>query len=98
MKCVEFKPGRFALSFGQQKINLHQAGNEVKPHASYPTRGSADLCFLTRNSIDEIVRHLNTLDINIEAGPVERSGAQGEIMSVYIRDPDGNLLEIATQL
>jgi len=96
--CVEFIKGRYALHFGRQKINLHQAGNEFKPHAGNPTRGSADLCFLTDNNIDQIVDHLNSIDVDIEEGPVERTGAQGAIMSVYIRDPDGNLLEIATPI
>jgi len=93
---VEFKPGRYALCFGQQKINLHQASHEFTPHAKHPTPGATDLCFLTKNTIQDIVNHLSIHDIEIEEGPVERTGAQGAIMSVYLRDPDGNLLELST--
>lgn len=93
---LEFKPGRYALMIGKQKINLHQAGNELTPHAKHPTRGSADLCFLTNNNIQDVVNHLLTHNVKIETGPVERTGAQGPIMSIYLRDLDGNLLEVAT--
>jgi catechol 2,3-dioxygenase-like lactoylglutathione lyase family enzyme len=93
---LEFKPGRYALIVGKQKINLHETGDEFTPHAKHPTCGSADLCFLISGDIQHLVNHLLTHKIEIETGPVERTGAQGPIMSVYIRDPDGNLLEIST--
>lgn len=89
---------RTALSFGDQKINLHQAGSEFAPHATHPTSGSADLCFLTDTSIPEWIAHFATLDVPILEGPIKRTGATGPILSIYIRDPDGNLIEVATKL
>jgi catechol 2,3-dioxygenase-like lactoylglutathione lyase family enzyme len=90
-----FGEGRTALAFGRQKINLHQAGHAFEPKALRPTPGSADLCFLTATPIDDVVAHLTARGITIEEGPVARTGATGPIRSVYIRDPDGNLVEIA---
>lgn len=98
MKAVTFGQGRKALSFGCQKINLHQTGQEFDPKAKTPTPGSADLCFLTATPLVEVQAHLAALKIPLEEGPVERTGAQGPILSVYIRDPDGNLIEIASRL
>jgi catechol 2,3-dioxygenase-like lactoylglutathione lyase family enzyme len=93
---VTFGDGRKALSFGDQKINVHQAGREIVPHALVPTPGSADLCFLTDSSASQIQAHLQTCSIKPELGPVERTGAMGKITSIYLRDPDGNLIELAT--
>jgi catechol 2,3-dioxygenase-like lactoylglutathione lyase family enzyme len=87
--------GRWALKFGQQKINLHQADHTFEPKAARPTPGSGDLCFITSESPVDTIRHLMKCNIPIEEGPVERNGALGPMTSVYIRDPDGNLLEIA---
>jgi catechol 2,3-dioxygenase-like lactoylglutathione lyase family enzyme len=98
MKVVEFAGGRKALSFGSQKINLHRCGSEFRPHAAKPTPGSADICLLTSMSIDDVVHHLHEHRVEIIEGPVNRTGAAGEIVSVYLRDPDGNLLEIANRL
>jgi catechol 2,3-dioxygenase-like lactoylglutathione lyase family enzyme len=84
-----------SLSFGRQKINLHQAGHEFEPKALQPTPGSADLCFVTTASLDEVVRHLQSCGVPILEGPVPRTGARGEMTSIYFRDPDQNLLEIA---
>ena len=95
MSVVTFKGGRKALAFGQQKINLHQHHHEFEPKAQRPTPGSADLCFISSTSIDEVIAELNALGVHIEEGPVERTGATGPIRSVYIRDPDDNLLEIS---
>jgi catechol 2,3-dioxygenase-like lactoylglutathione lyase family enzyme len=84
MQPVTFGDGRRALAFGSSKINLHQAGREFEPKAARPTPGSADVC-----------AHLAALAVAIEEGPVTRTGATGPIESVYIRDPDGNLIEIS---
>jgi catechol 2,3-dioxygenase-like lactoylglutathione lyase family enzyme len=86
---------RWALHFGQQKINLHLAGEEFDPKAAQPLPGSADLCFLTDASMDDWLNHLAVHQVYIEDGPVARSGAAGPILSVYLRDPDLNLIEVS---
>jgi catechol 2,3-dioxygenase-like lactoylglutathione lyase family enzyme len=95
MRRIDFGAGRVALQFGRQKINLHQAGHEFEPKALRPTPGSADLCFLTALPMDAVLAHLAAAGVAIEEGPVARTGALGPIRSVYGRDPDGNLIEIA---
>ena len=96
MRRVTFGPdSRVALAFGAHKINLHQAGAEFEPKADRPTPGSADLCFITGESIENLVSHLKAVGVAIIAGPVPRTGATGPMTSVYLRDPDGNLIEIA---
>jgi catechol 2,3-dioxygenase-like lactoylglutathione lyase family enzyme len=90
MRHVEFGNGRYALHFGSQKLNLHLAGHELEPKAERPTPGSADLCFL--------VDKLDVDGLEVIEGPVERTGATGTIRSVYVRDPDGNLVELSTPL
>ena len=86
---------RWALTFGSQKINLHQEGQEFTPMARRPAPGSADLCFLTDTPLADWVAYLSSHGTAIEAGPVRRTGAAGPILSIYLRDPDGNLLEIS---
>ena len=86
---------RHALQFGNQKINLHQQGQEFEPKAQHPTPGSADLCFVTDVPLAQVIEHLKVCGVAIEAGIVPRTGAVGAIASLYIRDPDGNLLEIS---
>jgi catechol 2,3-dioxygenase-like lactoylglutathione lyase family enzyme len=95
MRDVTFGAGRRALAFGSTKINLHQSGAEIAPHAARPTRGSADLCLITSTPLDQVVASLTSQGITVEDGPVPRTGALGPITSVYIRDPDENLIEIS---
>ena len=87
---------RWALDIGAQKINLHLHGNEFEPKSAHPTPGSADLCFLSDAPADLWCAHLAALDVPIEDGPVKRTGATGPILSIYLRDPDQNLIEIGT--
>jgi catechol 2,3-dioxygenase-like lactoylglutathione lyase family enzyme len=95
MEVVTFAGGRKALSFGRQKINLHPYGHEFDPKADRPTPGSGDLCLLTAVPIDQVIAHLDAERVAIIEGPVRRTGATGPILSVYFRDPDGNLIEVA---
>ncbi|MGP6089045.1 VOC family protein [Antarctobacter jejuensis] len=90
-------PARWALKFGAQKINLHQAGREFEPKAHTPTPGSADLCFLSETPLPRWQAHLDAQGVAIEEGPVPRTGASGPILSLYLRDPDGNLIEISNR-
>jgi catechol 2,3-dioxygenase-like lactoylglutathione lyase family enzyme len=96
MAEVTFGEGRRALAFGAQKINLHEAGREYEPKAAVPTPGSADLCFLTAAAPAAVLAHLHACGVEVVEGPVTRTGARGPIVSVYCRDPDGNLLELAS--
>lgn len=98
MQAVTFGEGRKALSFGVQKINLHQAGKEFEPKAERPTPGSADLCFIVATPLEEVIAHLETQGVTILEGPVRRTGATQPIRSVYVRDPDFNLIELSNPL
>lgn len=89
---------RVGLVFGLQRINLHEAGQEFEPKARQATPGSADLCFLTETPLADWADHLSGLEIPIVDGPVKRTGAIGPIRSIYLRDPDGNLIELSNQL
>jgi catechol 2,3-dioxygenase-like lactoylglutathione lyase family enzyme len=95
METVIFGDNRRALRFGNQKINLHQLGNEFDPKALRPSAGSADLCFISATPLAAVIDHLRVCGVTIEEGPVARSGALGPIRSIYLRDPDGNLIEIS---
>jgi catechol 2,3-dioxygenase-like lactoylglutathione lyase family enzyme len=94
MEVEEFE-GRWALKFGRQKINLHQAGKEFEPKAKEPTPGSADFCLITEVPPERIVEHLASCGVELVEGPVARTGAVGRIESVYFRDPDANLVEVS---
>lgn len=95
MEVVEFGEGRTALRFGHQKINLHQKGAEFEPKSAVPTPGSADLCLISGTPMDQIMVHLKSEGVPVEDGPVPRTGATTPILSVYVRDPDNNLIEIS---
>lgn len=95
MEEVTFEDGRKALAFGRSKINLHEAGHEFEPKARQAVPGSADLCFITEDPLDEVIATLREHGVAILEGPVDRTGAAGTIRSVYVRDPDGNLVEIS---
>lgn len=95
MEVVTFGGGRKALQFGQCKINLHQYGNEFEPKAAQPAPGTQDICLVTRAAMQEVIDHLRSVRLDLIEGPVPRTGALGAMESVYLRDPDGNLVEIA---
>lgn len=95
MEVVTFGENRKALQFGEQKINLHETGKEFEPKALHPTPGSADICFISDKPLAQIKNHIITCDVEIVEGPVIRTGATGTIESIYLRDLDGNLIEIS---
>ena len=94
LRPVTFQGGRCALEFGSKKINLHKAGEEFQPHAKRPEPGSADLCFVVED-VTSALAHVRSKGIEVFEGPVARTGATGPITSIYFRDPDGNLIELA---
>ena len=95
MEVVTFGTGRKALAFGKQKINLHQAGREFEPKAAYPTPGSADICLIAATPLRDVIAHLEHCNVSLVDGPVARTGATGAIESIYLRDPDQNLIEVS---
>ncbi len=95
MLVEHFAEGRVALKFGNQKINLHELGNEFEPKAHLPTSGSADLCFLTDFEIGKAIEFVRSKGVEILEGPVERTGARGKLISIYFRDLDNNLIELS---
>jgi catechol 2,3-dioxygenase-like lactoylglutathione lyase family enzyme len=98
MRREVFGDGRLALRFGEQKINLHRAGAEFEPHAAVPKAGSADFCLLIEGPLADVERELRDAEIPVELGPVERTGATRPLRSLYLRDPDGNLVELSEPL
>ena len=95
MDVITFGEGRKALAFGRQKINLHELSQRIEPRAAHPTPGAGDFCLITRTPLAAVVAHIEACAVPVELGPVSRTGALGLMQSVYIRDPDGNLVEIA---
>ena len=95
MEVVTFGAGRTALTFGTSKINLHEAGKEFEPKARRPTPGSADICLIVEDGIADVMAELTAAGVRVEEGPVPRTGATGPITSCYLRDPDGNLIELS---
>lgn len=95
MKLETFGEGRRALRFGEQKINLHDQSTVTDGYAAHPTPGSLDICFLADRPLDEVIAALQAAGIAIELGPIQRTGARFPIRSVYVRDPDRNLIEIS---
>jgi catechol 2,3-dioxygenase-like lactoylglutathione lyase family enzyme len=96
LRAETFGDGRQALHFGEQKFNLHEAGHEFEPKAARPVPGSVDICLVVATPIDEVVALLAERNVPIVEGPVDRTGARGKIRSVYLRDPDNNLIELAS--
>jgi catechol 2,3-dioxygenase-like lactoylglutathione lyase family enzyme len=97
LASVTFGDHRRALVCGSQRLHLHLAGQEIEPRAHRPTPGGADLCFLTAVSLEDVITHLHDCGVEIILGPVRRTGATGEMMSVYCRDPDLNLIEVGVK-
>jgi catechol 2,3-dioxygenase-like lactoylglutathione lyase family enzyme len=98
MEMRSFGSNRFALHFGNQKLNLHEANNPIDPNVRHATPGSADLCLITETPIAEVISILESKQIPIIAGPGERTGARGVLLSIYVYDPDDNLIEIANYI
>ena len=98
MRAITFADNRKALVFGGQKINLHEVGREFDPKALCPTPGSADLCFIIKEPPAEVFALLRSKGIDVLEGPIKKTGAKGPILSIYLNDPDGNLLEISSYI
>ena len=98
MRLEIFGEGRKAFCFGAQKINVHLAGKGWEPKAKHPTPGALDVCLMASLPLEEVQKRLAVHGVAIECGPVQRTGAQGPIRSVYVRDPDLNLIEISEQV
>ena len=97
MKLERFGEGRMALKFGGQKINLHERGKEFEPKAMAASPGTLDICFIAAVPLKDLIARLAACNVPIIEGPVMKTGALGPIRSVYVRDPDGNLVEVSEQ-
>jgi catechol 2,3-dioxygenase-like lactoylglutathione lyase family enzyme len=97
MGRVMFGENRTALHFGDYKINLHPIDWDYYLKAGKPSAGSADLCFIVGEDVRALITSFQGLGVEVIEGPIERTGAIGDLVSIYVRDPDGNLIELANQ-
>ena len=95
MRLETFGEARLALVFGEQKFNIHDTTTATDAYAAKPTPGSLDFCLLADRPLDEVIAELKAKGAKIELGPVRRTGARFPIRSIYLRDPDFNLVEIS---
>ena len=98
IETINFQNGRTALKLGHQKINLHELGHEIDPKAEFSTPGSGDICLISDKPIDDLLKTFQKNNLHIVLGPVLRTGAEGKIKSIYVRDPDQNLIEISNYI
>ncbi|WP_420826261.1 VOC family protein [Egibacter rhizosphaerae] len=97
LEPITFAGGRRGLAVGEHKINLHQAGSEYVPHAAAPTPGGADFCLRVAADVERLAEEFAARGVIVELGPVDKVGAQAPLRSIYLRDPDGNLVELANE-
>ncbi len=98
LEIITFQNDRKALKCGNQKINLHEIGHEFDPKAKNASKGTVDICLIVENPIAEIVKDFEKKGVEIIEGPIKRTGATHKLLSIYVFDPDGNLIELSNSM